>query len=384
MSSLPLFLVGHVNLIKMVILPKFLYLFQHIPICINTSFFTSLDSQLNAFIWDDKPARLKKSILQLPKSEGGLALPNLRHYYWASNINRLLYWTGPKTPNSSPPWVHMEISSSSSSLHSVICCQLPVMTHKISVNPIVTSTIKIWLQFRRQHGLHRASIQAPILNNHSFSPSCSDPTFRMWAANGLVTISNLYKDGVFSDFASLSAKYHLPNSHLFRFFQIRHFAQKQFPHFPNRPPESGIDQFLTLDCDPKRLVSTIYGKLASFDLASTTSIKESWEGELGLDISDSKWRDILRLVQTSSICARHGLMQCKVLHRAHFTNAKLAKIFPLRSDACNRCKQSPANHTHMFWSCPSLNAFWSSIFKTLEQALNPPVTFRVKLTRLKV
>ena len=64
----------------------------------------------------------------------------------------------------------------------------PVMTHKISDNPIVTSTIKIWLQFRRHHGLHRASIQAPILNNHSFSPSCSDPTFRMWAANGLVTI----------------------------------------------------------------------------------------------------------------------------------------------------------------------------------------------------
>lgn len=247
------------------------------------------------------------------------------------------------------------------------------MAHEISANPIVTSTIKIWLQFRRQHGLHRASIQAPILNNHLFFPSCSDPTFQMWAANGLVTINNLYKDGVFSDFSSLSAKYHLPNSHLFRFFQIRHFAQKQFPHFPNRPPESGIDQFLTLDCDQKRLVSTIYGKLASLDLASTTSVKESWEGELGVDISDIKWRDILHLVQTSSICARHSLMQCKVLHRAHFTNAKLARIFPLRGDACNRCKQSPANHTHMFWSCPSLKAFWSSIFNTLEQALNTPI-----------
>lgn len=178
-ASLPLSpVVGRVNLIKMVILPKFLYLFQHIPICINKSFFTSLDRQFNLFIWNGKPARLKRSILQLPKSEGGLSLPNLRYYYWACNINRLLYWAGCKSPDSCPPWVHTETSSSSGSLRSIICSQLPIVTHTISDNPVVTSTIKKWLQFRKQLVLHRASTLAALLNNHLFSPSCSDPSFR--------------------------------------------------------------------------------------------------------------------------------------------------------------------------------------------------------------
>ena len=158
-ASLPLSLAGRVNLIKMVILPKFLYLFQHIPVCINKSFFTDLDQRLNAFIWNNKPARIRRLCLQLPKSEGGLALPNFCHYFWASNFNKLLYWSNCKISEPCPPWVHTELSSSAS-LHSIICSQLPVATHKKMCNPIVDSTISIWLQFRKQHGLHRASVHA--------------------------------------------------------------------------------------------------------------------------------------------------------------------------------------------------------------------------------
>jgi hypothetical protein len=108
--------------------------------------------------------------------------------------------------------------------------------------------------FAKHVGLHRTSIHTPILNNHLFSPSCSDPAFRIWSVNGLVELNDLYEDGVFASFPSLSAKYNLPNSHLFRFFQIRHFVQKLFPHFPNRPlshfrcrPETSNFSYLQLN-----------------------------------------------------------------------------------------------------------------------------------------
>ena len=306
-AALPLSLAGRVNLIKMVILPKFLYLFQHIPICLNKSFFVDLDRQFNTFIWQSKPARIKKHILQLSKADGGLALPNFRYYFWACNINKLLYWLRGGDTHTCPPWAHIEISSSSRSLHSAICSQLPISAHRISTNPVVINTIKIWIQFRKQHGLHRASILTPICNNHAFLPSCSDPTFRVWSDKGLRTLNDLYDRGVFSSFASLSVKYGFPNSHFFRYLQMRHFIQKQFPHFPNRPPEAEVDQLLSLNVWQKRLIFVLYNKIALLSPVTTVSSKNTWEQELGLDITDGQWRDSLELIHSSSICARHGV-----------------------------------------------------------------------------
>ena len=50
-SSLPLSLIGRVNLIKMSLLPKFLYLFQHIPVFIRKTFFSNLDQLIGFFLW---------------------------------------------------------------------------------------------------------------------------------------------------------------------------------------------------------------------------------------------------------------------------------------------------------------------------------------------
>lgn len=354
----------------MVVLPKFLYLFQHIPICLNKSFFVNLDRQLNAFIWHNKPARIKKDILQLPKSDGGQALPNFCHYIWSCNINKLIYWLHDEGTDNCPPWAHTEISSSSCSLHSTVCSQLPINVHNISPNPIVTNTIKIWIQFRKQHGLHRASILAPVLKNYAFLPSHSGAAFRTWSERGLKTLKDLYEEGVFMAFTSLSDRFNLPNSHFFRYLQMRHFIQKQFPHFPNRPPETEIDQLLSLDRRQKRLTSVIYNKIALLNPASTISPKNAWEKDLGIDITEDHWRDILKRIHSSSICARHCLLQWKVVHRAHFTNVKLAKIYPNHSDACNHCKQSSADHVHMFWSCPSLTESLEYIRPKTKRPLN--------------
>lgn len=88
-KPLHLSLAGKVNCIKMNVLPKFLYLFQCIPLYLPKSFFfKSIDKALIAFIWDGKKPRIRLELLQRPKIQGGSALPNFCHYYWASNVQK--------------------------------------------------------------------------------------------------------------------------------------------------------------------------------------------------------------------------------------------------------------------------------------------------------
>lgn len=72
-------------------------------------------------------------------------------------------------------------------------------------------------------------------------------------------------------------------------------------------------------------------------------------------------------MHTSSTSAKHGLIQLKVVHRAHFTQARLAKIYPNANPLCPQCRGQPADLIHMFWRCPNLSTFWKSIFKAFSE-----------------
>ena len=93
--------------------------------------------------------------------------------------------------------------------------------------------------------------------------------------------------------------------------------------------------------------------------------RSRWEAELGETFLDEWWDGAIDMVNTSTSCARLGLIQFKVFHRLHYCKSKLAAIYPGVEDKCDRCALSPANHTHMFWSCPKLVGYWIKIFEIL-------------------
>lgn len=69
------------------ILPRFLFLFQNLPLYITPTCFKVWEGLLRKFIWDEKKPRFKVKVLQQQKEGGGLALPNLITYYYAAQTN---------------------------------------------------------------------------------------------------------------------------------------------------------------------------------------------------------------------------------------------------------------------------------------------------------
>lgn len=107
-TTMPISMIGRINLIKMSILPKFLYLFQSLPISLPKSFFKEINSVFHRFIWNNRKPRLRLRLLYLPYDRGGLKLPSLQWYYWAAQLRRAMFYFVTQSP---PAWVHIEQAS---------------------------------------------------------------------------------------------------------------------------------------------------------------------------------------------------------------------------------------------------------------------------------
>lgn len=81
---------GRINIIKIVILSKVLYVFQALPINIPGAYFKTLWLLLWRFLWKHWGPRVAYKVLVRPKSNGGLSLPDFETYHKAAVLARIV------------------------------------------------------------------------------------------------------------------------------------------------------------------------------------------------------------------------------------------------------------------------------------------------------
>uniref|UniRef100_A0A3Q3FAB3 ribonuclease H n=1 Tax=Labrus bergylta TaxID=56723 RepID=A0A3Q3FAB3_9LABR len=92
-STLPLSLLGRINVIIMNVLPRFIFLFQMLPCYLSAAFFKPLNKDISKCIWSNKKPRISFTNLMKPENMGGLGLPNLQYYFWSAQLCNLISWS---------------------------------------------------------------------------------------------------------------------------------------------------------------------------------------------------------------------------------------------------------------------------------------------------
>ena len=76
-----------------------------------------------------------------------------------------------------------------------------------------------------------------------------------------------------------------------------------------------MDSILLLNPGTKDGILTLYNMLSCLNsAASLDHLKTAWINDLGTVKTDELGTGALRQVHSSSVCARHGILQFKVLH----------------------------------------------------------------------
>uniref|UniRef100_A0A669E357 Reverse transcriptase domain-containing protein n=1 Tax=Oreochromis niloticus TaxID=8128 RepID=A0A669E357_ORENI len=220
--SLPLSLLGRINLVKMTILPKFLYIFQSIPLAPPPSFFSKTRKLLSNFIWNNRKPRLRLSLLYLPYDRGGLQFPNLEWYYWAAQLRTTMFWF---SNDIFLPWLEIEkMSSKGLSLHSYLYSAPFKTLKKTTTNPFVKNTVVVWHEVQKMlNDSPGLSCFSPIWGNELFAPAKNDLGFKEWLNKGVAKLQDLYEEYSLMSFSELRAKFNIPQKHFFKYLQLRSF-----------------------------------------------------------------------------------------------------------------------------------------------------------------
>ena len=118
------------------------------------------------------------------------------------------------------------------------------------------------------------SLSSPVALNHCFLPSTLDTAFNVWHRRGLKCFNDFFIDNIFASFTELSKKCNLPNSHLFRHFQIRDYVKSILPQFPNKPSKSIIDDIMFFNLTRKGAISHILGLFSELDTPYLSRINQ--------------------------------------------------------------------------------------------------------------
>lgn len=298
-SLLPMNMYNRIDVIKMNILPRLLFLFQSLPVEVPLKQFSDWNRTISSFIWGKQKPRIKFQTLQLPKDKGGMALPCLEDYYRAAQLRSLVCWCDPVCD---AKWKDLEKNQISIPLQSILGEKTLLEKLLKKLNNWMAVPLKIWHKLLKDKEFERsARILRWVKYDTEFAPAGLDGRFKHWTNSGITSYCIISSTDGLHTFKKLIDTYNLGKEDFFRYLQLRHHFDKHI----KTTEEKGRD-LIRVFVDAykgntnRKLISRLYSYLQLDRGLSTMYVKKRWEKEANIEISEDDWLNICRTQSTTS------------------------------------------------------------------------------------
>uniref|UniRef100_A0A8C5MFE8 Uncharacterized protein n=1 Tax=Leptobrachium leishanense TaxID=445787 RepID=A0A8C5MFE8_9ANUR len=283
---------GRINLLKMNVLPRLLFLFQAFPILLPAALFRSLRSLFTRFIWPTRSSRLQYRTLALSKQSGGLALPHMKWYYYASHLTHIVDWM---SYDSGQRWQDLETALSSVPLWAVPWIQNRLLRHRVVSDTSVSASLVLWHSIRSKFALSSApSPLLPLIHNPDFPGAISKSLREKFTDEPHFQVRHVLRDGQFVDITTLDPS--MPCSFLdaFHYHRLRLYLRRLPGNWELLRPLTRFEKFGAMDLQLDHSISALYNLIQKADDYIPTYMGR-WERELDIPISTELWTKTLQL-----------------------------------------------------------------------------------------
>uniref|UniRef100_A0A803J788 Reverse transcriptase domain-containing protein n=1 Tax=Xenopus tropicalis TaxID=8364 RepID=A0A803J788_XENTR len=383
-GNLPLTIAGRVNLVKMSLLPKILYIIMHSPIFLAQRLFQIITSQILTLIWKGTRPRLKLALLRNPTTAGGLALPHFHLYYISSQLTQISHWFHTQSQHSAKRMGFTGPIPTRDRIYHLLKgysgCPTPRPT-----NTIMVQALRIWDKANKlvPHKTGVIEHYTPIWENRTLPECCTMQDTVLWKEKGIWCLGQVLDHNTIKSFEQLKQEYNLPNHYLFRYLQLRHALSTQYPAgYPTleiQPYLTAIQAGYT-----KGMISKLYNTLLNPNtIVHTNRSRTAWQDNTGR-IDQEEWEEALESPKYAFPYTRERTIQTYILHRAYLTPLTLKHFRQTTDTICPRCRSDNPHFYHLIWSCPILIDYWKQITQFIHDVMGSPVPLDPKVCLLAI
>ena len=375
-QSRKLTVLGKLTIVKTVIVPKLTHLFMSLP---NPSqnFLQELIKILFKFVWDNKPEKVKRSIITQDYAIGGLKMINLTNYI----ISLKSSWLR-RCIVSNSSWTNLFVCTNYCNIQDIINYGDDFVRRKLinSRNPFWKDVLGGWLVvLEKNMPLNTRDIcNTSLWYNTKITIDKKPVVYKNYINKGIVLVKDLLDDqSNLMSHEEFRQKYNMKTNFLEYNSLLR--AVKIYIKKSN-VYETQIDiQKPSLPENAKLLLSNVKGSKIFYNLINKTiSIPVAQSKYQNIVMNTQDWKKYYTLPFKCSKSTDIQWFQFRILHRIIGTNYFLYKIKYTNTDRCTFCKIEPETLEHLFYDCQIVREFWNSIGQWIHAALGItiPITIR--------